>query len=994
MPDATVDAMPDAISGDMGDAMPDGGVDAMTDAMPDMAPDMGPPPHPLRINELMASNDGTWVDEVGEADDWVELLNVGAAPLDLAGYRVDDGNGDGWVLPTWVLEPGEAVVLWADGTPEQGDLHLDFKLSADGEAARLWDPDGVLVEEVTFPALGPDEAWARWPDGWARCRYATPGKPNGARCGPPPPPTVDDEVFEPYAWSDPWPSPPQTLLMTELFLEADGFVEVRNRGAEAVALAGWDITIAPHRPGEPWPARDAGARLSWPQAMLAPGERVVVPVPAAAVAALAADPLFEGVVQLWPAAGDFAQDRVDFMSWPAGASLARPHDVGRHVFCAVPTPGEAGCAEPLAARAIDPDAGRLRHLRTPGDFAALAEGGVATGVASVKYIIDLEGGYAVHLLGARRWDLHYTFVRELIDGQPHLDRCDPEESAQFTAAWQAFSQINYFDVEGRRYLLGTLVHHAGAGLRTVEFAAGDAITAGQMRIAFFSAVSHAMQPTRYAIRPVTPTHLERARTLEGSVPLVGPGAPYTGLTWQPLTQTVGYGVLTYVPTDELDEAALGPQVIVVTDQVPNDIALVGGLVTEAFQTPLAHVNLLSRNRDTPNMALVDARERLDGLFGELVRLAVEADGWTVEPADPAEAAAFWESRRPDGPPLEPRLDTTRRGVTPLSAATIADLPSLGAKAAQLAELARVVSPYEGCEGPLRVPVDAMAIPVVHSLEHYAASGALDWLARRRADERFAGDPRFRATALEEVRLLIERHPVDPALLAAVEVYVDARFGDARVRFRSSSNTEDLPGFNGAGLYESISAYLDDPDEVSIEDAIRTVWASLYLARAWDERAYFNIDQDGVAMGVLVHRAFPGERANGVGISRNVLEPIRDQHYFNVQHGEALVTNPAPGVGTEQLIWDRRRQPRVRYLARSTLRDGAAVLSGDEVEAVGCALRAIHRHFRPLIDPEQEDRWFAMDIEFKLLGEGRELLIKQARPYSFGSAEVPADCREL
>ena len=36
----------------------------------------------------------------------------------------------------------------------------------------------------------------------------------------------------------------------------------------------------------------------------------------------------------------------------------------------------------------------------------------------------------------------------------------------------------------------------------------------------------------------------------------------------------------------------------------------------------------------------------------------------------------------------------------------------------------------------------------------------------------------------------------------------------------------------------------------------------------------------------------------------------------------------------------------------------------------------------------------MDIEFKLLGAARELLIKQARPYSFGAKEPSADCCEL
>ena len=107
-----------------------------------------------------------------------------------------------------------------------------------------------------------------------------------------------------------------------------------------------------------------------------------------------------------------------------------------------------------------------------------------------------------------------------------------------------------------------------------------------------------------------------------------------------------------------------------------------------------------------------------------------------------------------------------------------------------------------------------------------------------------------------------------------------------------------------------------------------------------------------------------------------------------------MTNPAPGVGTEQVLYDFRRQPRLRYLARSTLTEGGPVFSSEEIVEVACTLREINDHFRPLIDPGRDNRWFAMDIEFKLLGEGRDLLVKQARPYSFGAAAVPDDCREL
>jgi hypothetical protein len=34
----------------------------------------------------------------------------------------------------------------------------------------------------------------------------------------------------------------------------------------------------------------------------------------------------------------------------------------------------------------------------------------------------------------------------------------------------------------------------------------------------------------------------------------------------------------------------------------------------------------------------------------------------------------------------------------------------------------------------------------------------------------------------------------------------------------------------------------------------------------------------------------------------------------------------------------------------------------------------------LLDPNDENEHFAMDIEFKLVGRERELVVKQARPY--------------
>jgi Pyruvate phosphate dikinase, AMP/ATP-binding domain len=300
-----------------------------------------------------------------------------------------------------------------------------------------------------------------------------------------------------------------------------------------------------------------------------------------------------------------------------------------------------------------------------------------------------------------------------------------------------------------------------------------------------------------------------------------------------------------------------------------------------------------------------------------------------------------------------------------------------------------------CTGLVPTPPNAFAIPLVHSIEHLEASGALAIFVDGAEALR---DPLRRSAVLNKMRAAILAHPVDATLLAQVHAQISTHFGTERVRLRSSSNTEDLPEFNGAGLYTSVSVAIGDPER-DIQDGIRTVWASLWSRRAFDEREMGNIDQSKVAMAILVHEAFRAERANGVGISRNILDPGRaDERYFNFQVGEAAVTNPAPGVTTEQVIhtpWAiaATRVPEITTLARSSLTT-TPVMSVEEVRHVSCVLTAIHDAFRTALDPRKQTPWFAMDIELKLLGDDRQLMVKQARPYSFGSSDIPADCRDF
>lgn len=961
--------------------------------------------HRLRVNEVMTANDGAWVDEYGETDDFIELINTSDETIELSDYALGDKSGKATHLPELSLEGGKTVLVWADNAPEQGSLHLPFKLSSSGTPVLLWAADSCeLVDKVEVPELPSSESYARLPDGdgdFAICRYATPERENGETCEPPEPPNLSDNVvFAPYSWELPFPKSVGPLVLSEMALHPAAFVEVLNVGDKDVDLADFELRLAPLPPGAALPGAAAGAVLAWPPDVttLAPGERVVVPVTSEDTTELEATPELEGVAAIWQAGQNTPSDRLDFMAWPEGASLARvPDDSGFPRYCATPSPGASNkkCKE-LATRELL--TGRAHHLATTGDFERLAEGGTEVGDEGVKFVVDMNAGDVVHLLGTRDWALHYTWIREQIEGQPHLDRCDPVQSHEFDVGWGLFSQNEYFRVEGRRYLLGTLVVHTN-GSKTVEFTPGDVISAEQMRRAFFAVMGAIEDPTEWAIRPTEGRQINELRKVEGTVPIVGPNAPYVGLTYQPLNPAVGFGTLTYVPARDLETAELGPNVIVVTDDVPNGTAFMGGLITEAFQTPLAHVNVLARGRGTPNMALRDARqdERIAGLFGKLVRLEVRPTDFDVREATAAEADEFWQAHAPKGDKVAPVRDLSVRGVVTLADVDYSAITSVGSKAAGIAELTRVseVGPYcPSTSVPLFVPPHAFAIPFVHYVEHFQNSGAEALLSELEQDPQFRADPATHADGLARVRQLMLDYPVDEELVAAVKAALKERFGDTKVRFRSSSNTEDLATFNGAGLHTSTSADLEG-SVLSVDDALRTVWSSLWNTRAYDEREFGNVDQSLAAMAVLVHQAWQ-EQAQGVAISRNALHATRDsQYYINAQIGEASVTNPAPGVTSDEIVYTPPpRRPQAEYQAHSSLSRGRDVLSFLEIQALGCALESIHDHFHPLIDPEDKNRLYAMQIEWKLIGPERRLLVKQARPYNFGGLDAPADCREF
>jgi hypothetical protein len=122
----------------------------------------------LVINEVMASNTAGATDENGEYDDWIELFNNGSEGISLEGYAITDnsGNLDKWIFPAGTqIDPQGYLILWADEDGPQGPLHINFKLSASGEQLFLLNPQGQIIDQLSFGQQQNDVAFARIPNG-------------------------------------------------------------------------------------------------------------------------------------------------------------------------------------------------------------------------------------------------------------------------------------------------------------------------------------------------------------------------------------------------------------------------------------------------------------------------------------------------------------------------------------------------------------------------------------------------------------------------------------------------------------------------------------------------------------------------------------------------------------------------------------------------------------------------------------------------------------
>ena len=438
----------------------------------------------------------------------------------------------------------------------------------------------------------------------------------------------------------------------------------------------------------------------------------------------------------------------------------------------------------------------------------------------------------------------------------------------------------------------------------------------------------------------------------------------------------GYGLLRALDAGERPH----PRDIVIYEALPNELPRIAGIVSTVPQTPLSHVNLRAIQDGIPNAFIRDALDNtaIASLLGSYVHYTVTEEGWELRAATPKEVDAHYAASRPVQAQT-PQRDLSVTTITPLSEIGFEDWTAFGVKAANVAELGKLGFP----EGT--VP-DGFAIPFYFYDEFMKTHDFYTRVETMLADEDFQTDFDTQDDRLDDLRDDIKDAEtpqwITDALTAMHATYPEGQ----SLRYRSSTNNEDLPGFNGAGLYDSKTQKPDETEEDGIDKSLKQVFASLWTFRAFTEREFHRIDHLAAAMGVLVHPNFSDELANGVAVSFDPIYNEEGSYYVNSQIGEDLVTNPdAHSVPEEILLYPGGGS---YVLATSNqVAPGQLLMARAQLAQLRQHLTVIHDHFERLYNPAPDEP-FAMEIEFKITS-ANILAIKQARPWVFGTVAPTA-----
>ena len=582
-----------------------------------------------------------------------------------------------------------------------------------------------------------------------------------------------------------------------------------------------------------------------------------------------------------------------------------------------------------------------------------------------KFIIDLKTN-DIYFIDVNTFNIHADFVLGVL----------------LKKAWTAENVREYnknYERVKPKFILGYITHHVKIDKWSFAFWEGDKIGPADIVRArkrleetfFFKALP---------FRPDSPMQEKVALEVKKQgVPVVTNDQIYKAADYQAFTKGRAVGKLRIVPVGTpYDALTFDRHEIVLLQESYPDITPVAGILATAFSTPLSHVNLRANAWGIPNAGDKKAREKFGKLEGKVVYYEVTDTKIVLREATVAEIkeleGKILDKKTVRLPPAQ--IDNPRFAM--LTRMRAKDAVIYGTKSSNLGEI--VTANLDGVNVPA-----GFGIPFFYYVQHLRENGLDKKIEALLGDPKFKTDAAWRKTALETLREQIKAAPIDQASLDAIYKRVKLKLGGKGVFVRSSTNAEDLPGFNGAGLYDTVANVVG---KKALGDAIRVVWASVWNLRAVDEREAFGIDHRQVFGSVLVQVGVNATAA-GVLVTKNLWDPT-DKNSFTINAKWGLGMRVVEGQKVpEQIIFDPTNDG-TKILSRA---DDPVMLKFDEKGGIveipvpagaGVILteersKALAKQVKAIIPVFTHGK--PLDVEWVL--EGEAFWIVQARPFVGG-----------
>jgi Phosphoenolpyruvate synthase/pyruvate phosphate dikinase len=500
------------------------------------------------------------------------------------------------------------------------------------------------------------------------------------------------------------------------------------------------------------------------------------------------------------------------------------------------------------------------------------------------FVIDRKDNNKIYYVNNKRYSFHKDFVNgtylSLESGKDFFDN-------------------NYLK-PNRRFILGTIAYQTPVKRWTYEFWEGDLIPSDQIQLAgeiinktFFIPV---------AFKPNSLRQDEASQSLTG-VERILQSDIAKEQAYQALNIAKGIGRIHII--DKLDEhVEIGFNEILVLDEVPVQLPPVAGIITSKPSTPLSHINLLAKGWGIPNAYIKNAKELFKQYDTWWVTFETNRDNYSVKRADLNQLHEYQRRLKERLDVVKPRFDLSETRLLSLAQQRKTLSVAFGGKSANLGEVIHASLPG------IIVP-GGFTIPFYYYDEFIKRNNLDDEIFALLNDQKFVHDPAYRRRRLETLREHIQKAEFDPELKKEVLARVAHEFPGKGLFVRSSSNSEDLPNFSGAGLYTTVPNVRGDNEVI---EAIKTVWASLWNFEAYEFRERANVDHSKIFMAVLLQEGINSE-SSGVMIST---DPFDKENvgaiYISAKRGLGIKVVEGQRIA-EQIIF-RPRTNAVQVLTRS------------------------------------------------------------------------------